>query len=388
MISVLVVEDDKDKYDLVEEKILETGLSKSFISRTKNVYDTLVALENSQFDILILDLQLPKRDKEEKKDTAGLDILKTIKHDARRKRDVYRTPQIIIGLTQYPELFDEQAKLFNEQRVFSYFFDGNDLQWVKSIQETITEYAHSKQFMVAPKSLDKVIYSIHGIMSYGGWQDSLDEYLISQKVGYKHIKFKYNFFPFVSFLIPPLRRLEVKSFIKELQGLADQNREVEVNIIAHSFGTYVLAKSLLKIPLISSPNIIRIILCGSVLKPRFEFRSIINKFGIIGILNDCAVSDKALIGSQVCALGLGMGGRVGFKNTYSDLLRNRYLTGGHGTFFDNTYFEDWLKFIDNKSIDYIDVRNEPSVLEVIKATLLVYSPYLLGAAIISYLFFR
>jgi len=388
MISILVVEDDNEKYELVEEKVLETGISKSFISRAKNVFDTLEALKNSQFDILILDLQLPKRDGEQKKDTAGLDILKTIKHDARRKRDVYRTPQLIIGLTQFTELFDEQAKLFTEQRVFSYFFDGNDQSWVASIKETITEYAHSKQFLVAPKSIDRVIYSIHGIMSYGGWQNQLDEYLISQNAEYKHIKFQYNFLPFISFLIPPLRKIEVNSFIKELQGLADQNRDVEVNIIAHSFGTYVVAKSLSKIPLISCPKVNRVILCGSVLKSRFQFQSIINKFNISGILNDCAVADKALIGSQVFALGLGMGGRVGFKNTYSELLKNRYLNGSHGTFFNNKTFSDWVHFIDNKGIDSTDVREDPTFIEVIKATVLAYSPYILAFSIVGFIYYR
>jgi CheY-like chemotaxis protein len=385
MISILIVEDENEKYDLVERKVLETGISKSFISRTKNVQDTLGALENSQFDILILDLQLPKRDGEEKDDTAGLDILKTIKHEIKRKRDTYRTPHLIIGLTQHTGLFDEQAKLFTEQRVFSYFFDGNDDKWVNDIQGTITDYAHTKQFSVEPKRVKKVIYSVHGIMSYGGWQNRLDEYLSNQSEEYEHIQYQYNFLPVISFLIPPLRDIEVKSFVKELQDLANQNRDVEVNIIAHSFGTYVVAKALSKISLISSPKINRVVLCGSVLKAKYQFQPVINKFNISGILNDCAVSDKALVMSQVIALRLGMGGRVGFKNTYSGLVKNRYLSGGHGTFFNTGVFKDWVNYISMNEINIINVRTEPSIIEGIKATVLAYSPYIL-LSLIGYAF--
>jgi len=378
MISILIVEDDNSKYEKVKGIIEELGVPEGFISRTICVQNTLNALEATKFDVLILDLQIPQREGEEKKDTGGLNVLKVIKHDVKRKGNKYKTPNVIIGLTKHTELFEEQARLFTQQRVFSYIYDHIDLRWTESIQESINEYMHSKESSATHKTVDRVIYSIHGIMSYGGWQGQLGKFIKEQGQGdeFEYIEYKYNFYPVLSFLFPPLRKKEVKGFITELQDLANRNRAVEVNIVAHSFGTFVAVKALESIPLITSPKINKVVLCGSVLKSKYQLQNIITKFELKGLVNDCAVSDKALVLSQAVALKLGMAGRVGFKNTYCGLIQNRYFKGGHGAFFKKRIFRDWVNFFSGEPLKNEDVRKDPNIWDSIKATFVAYSPFI------------
>ncbi|MEE2026110.1 hypothetical protein QWF21_17885, partial [Alkalimonas sp. MEB004] len=290
MISVLVVEDDDSKFENVKNIIEELDIPERWVSRTISVQETLSSLGISKFDVLILDLQIPQRANEEKKDTGGLNVLKAIKHDVRRKGDKYKTPNVIIGLTKHTELFEQQANLFTEQRVFSYVYDYIDDAWADGIKDSINEYIHSKQTSTLHRPTDKIIYSIHGIHSFGGWQGRFDDFLKEQGSEFEHIEFKYNFYPVFSFLIPPLRNREVKTFITELQDLTNRNRTAEINIVAHSFGSFVAVKALEKIPLISSPKIGRIVFCGSVLKSGYQLQNIINKHEIHGIVNDCGIS--------------------------------------------------------------------------------------------------
>ncbi|GAB1044677.1 MAG: hypothetical protein SPiBPW_30460 [Shewanella algae] len=374
MISILIVEDDNCKFENVRSIIEELGISSDEISRTSSVQETLDVLKDMKYDILVLDLKLPQIEGGEKKDTGGLNVLKAIRHDIRKRGDKYKTPNIIIGLTEHTELFKEQAELFTEQRVFSYVYNNIDMSWANGVKESISDYIHSKQSSVITIANKKIIYSIHGIMSFGKWQNNLDDYIREQGCDYEHIEFKYNFYPLISFLLPPMRKREVNAFIIELQDLANRNRKAEINIIAHSFGTFVAVKALERISKLKSPQIGKVILCGSVLKSSHQLQKVIQKHSIKGVINDCGITDRALVLSQCAAIGLGMAGRVGFKNTFNGFIHNRFFNGGHGLFFNEAIFKDWLDFISGKNLEKQDDREDPGIWTSIKATFVVYSP--------------
>ncbi|MEE2025450.1 hypothetical protein QWF21_14530, partial [Alkalimonas sp. MEB004] len=86
------------------------------------------------------------------------------------------------------------------------------------------------------------------------------------------------------------------------------------------------------------------------------------------------ISDKALVFSQASAIGLGMAGRVGFKNTFAGLIQNRYFKGGHGLFFKKVLFKDWLDFFSGKQLGKQDGREDPDMWSSFKACLVLYSP--------------
>ncbi|PKG38002.1 response regulator [Psychromonas sp. Urea-02u-13] len=384
MIRVLVVEDNKIKYELIKEKLVAIGVTA--ICDVENIYDAETELKSSHFDILILDMQLPMRKLGKKSDNAGLSLLKTLKHSIKKNKSRFKIPNVIIGLTEHPEIFKKQAKSFSEQRVFAYQYNNCSDDWAVQIISSIEEYVATKEVAVEKKEAMRIIYSIHGIMTFGEWQTDFDNHLIDKNRNeIIHVKFQYNFFPIISFLIPYFRKTEVNSFVKELLDLQSQYPNSEVDVIAHSFGTYILKQAAEEMSLISSPNFNRFILCGSVLKPKFPFSDLINKYTLNGILNECALSDFPLILSHSVAWGLGMGGRVGFKGTYVDAVKNQYREGGHSSFFNKKTFDEWLLYLDTGITAGHDARKKVTLYSAIKNTVISFLPHIFLLGIISFL---
>jgi len=384
---VLVVEDNKIKYNLIKEKLVTIGVKAT--CNVSNIYDAETELKLSHFDILILDMQLPMRDLGEKSDNAGLTLLKSLRHSIKKSKNSFKIPNVIIGLTEYPEIFKKQVKSFSEQRVFSYQYNNNSDDWAIQIITSIQEYIATKEITVEKKEAIKIIYSIHGIMTFGEWQTDFDNHLIdNNRNEIKHVKFQYNFFPIISFLIPYFRKKEVNSFVKELLDLQNKYPDSEVDIIAHSFGTYILKQAAEEMSLISSPNFNRFILCGSVLKPKFAFSDLINKYTLKGILNECALSDFPLILSHSVAWGLGMAGRDGFKTTYADTLKNQYREGGHSSFFNKETFDEWLLYLETGVTAGHDARKKITLCSAIKKTAIYFFPHIALIVIASLLILR
>ena len=65
---ILLAEDDILLGDGIELAIVQSGLT---LERVHDGYDALVAIENNEFDLLILDLGLPKKD--------GIEVLKSLR---------------------------------------------------------------------------------------------------------------------------------------------------------------------------------------------------------------------------------------------------------------------------------------------------------------------
>lgn len=385
MITVLVVEDCPTKYKAIEKVLMECGIESGSIKNIDNLNDSLQALENIFFDILILDMQIPINQNGDKNDNGGINLLKSLKHDIRKKTDIYKISPVIIGLTEHTDIFYKQAKFFKEQRVFAYKYDTSSNDWIKNIQETIEEYALSLEAKVKKTSHQKIIYSVHGIMSFGLWQNKLDSF-VNNMDDYIHIKYKYNFFPIMSFLNLKKRSIEANRFKNELIALANRYPNARVDIIAHSFGTYLVADALEKLTIYNSPAFNKIILCGSVLKEDHDWQGVIEKFSLNKVVNDCGISDVALLMSHTFAKGFGKGGRNGFKNTIANTIINRRFKGGHGCFFKPNHIEGWVEFLKSDSLEEVDQRNEIGLINVIKKGLVKYS-YLtifLSISVLSY----
>ncbi|WP_219600052.1 alpha/beta hydrolase, partial [Vibrio parahaemolyticus] len=223
-----------------------------------------------------------------------------------------------------------------------------------------------------------IVYSVHGINTNGEWQDSFDTYLKEKtEVSISHFPYKYQYYPIYSFLIPMLRRNEVRRMINELKYCARKAPNSTVHLVGHSFGTYVICEALKEIPLENSPKIGNLILVNSVLKSGYDFSQIVSKHKIDKILCECAINDRILIMSQVFAMGLGMGGRMGFKGVLYKTIHNRFFKGGHSDLFSATKFSDWFNIIMNKEIVYTDERSKVNIVCAVKQSILIAAPYLL-----------
>jgi hypothetical protein len=114
-----------------------------------------------------------------------------------------------------------------------------------------------------------------------------------------------------------------------------------IDIVAHSFGTHIVAWGLYGIPPEKRPAIHTIIFAGSVLKHGFPLRKVLGGRKI-RLVNDCGMRDWELVVNQL-VLRTGVAGRFGFTGMTNARLMNRYFDFGHSGFFtDGTQDDDFM----------------------------------------------
>ena len=386
MIDFLIVEDSDNKYSDIET-VIKNVRSDFHIKRVDNVSDAIGEIKSRQFSFVLVDLQLPnERNNTSVNAKAGIELIKWIKHNQKRKK--CHPPENILVLSQYKHLIEENSKDMSQTRVFSYLYDSKDEQWKESVKDCIEEFMLRREAVVSKSSDELIVYSVHGINTNGEWQDSFDKYLKEKtEVTISHFPYKYQYYPIYSFLVPPLRRNEVKRMISELEFCARKAPNSTVHLVAHSFGTYVICQALRQIPQENCPKIGNLILVNSVLKSGYDFSQIVSKHKIDKVLCECALNNRILIMSQIFAMGLGMGGRMGFKGGLYKTIRNRFFKGGHSDLFCSAKFTDWFEIIMNKEVVYTDERRKVDIVCALKYSILIAAPYLVFLGIVSLLLF-
>src|SRR5262249_396373 len=105
-----------------------------------------------------------------------------------------------------------------------------------------------------------------------------------------------------------------------------------VHVVAHSFGTYLAATALQRVP--PDRKIDTVVFAGSVLRPSFPWYKLQESGRIGRVVNQSGGDDNGLLLCQFSALVMGMAGRVGFHGMVSDRFVNRFYRFGHGGYFD------------------------------------------------------
>ena len=187
--------------------------------------------------------------------------------------------------------------------------------------------------MNGERDVTKILITVHGIRTFGQWQDRLGELLKSEGYGGRVFHFKYGYFSSLAFLIPPLRFLLVSRFCRYLDLLRGSYPNASISFVGHSFGTHLIGWALHRqVKKAPFPGEV-IILSGSVLRPSFPWNELISKGAARIVLNECGLRDWILVLNQLVALGTGMAGRLGFIGLLDDNFVNNYFAFGHSGFF-------------------------------------------------------
>jgi WD40 repeat protein/tetratricopeptide (TPR) repeat protein len=179
-----------------------------------------------------------------------------------------------------------------------------------------------------------LVVTVHGISTFGNWQERFEELLAEDDRG-SHItvvNYKFGYFSVLAFLIPIFRWVTVRRFRRFLLEIAAPEAWERIDIVAHSFGTHIVAWALYGIAVRQRPRIDTLICAGSVLKSNFPWDVLIGH-GVRRVINDCGITDNVLLLNQVAVLFTGMAGRLGFNGGISRTLRNRYFDFGHSGYF-------------------------------------------------------
>ena len=196
---------------------------------------------------------------------------------------------------------------------------------------------------VATPVRDHAVAMIHGIRTDARWHGEVGRVLRAADPSINPVAIGYGFFDVFSFLlpIPGVRRRVVAKVIEELQTLSKDPSTKQISIIAHSFGTYLTAFALLRLP---SLKVHRLILCGSVVPLGFKWSKLQERLEVIDaaqhaakcVINDYGWRDYWPVMAHSVSCGYGSGGRYGFQTT---LVEDRGHNTGHSEFFK----EDFVK---------------------------------------------
>lgn len=384
MIDFLVVEDSFEKFESIKELIL--SINKDFyIEHVENSDSAMQKMLKRSYAFVILDIQIPNTENEKAKNPeGGVELLRWVKHKQKRKK--INPPKNVIVLTEYSQLRDKYTEENQGYRVFTYLYSSSDITWKAKIIDYVEEYQLATYDKTLPNKDSKIVFSVHGINTHGEWQKEFDQYIKENISEYKHLLYDYQYFPVTSFLYPPRRKIEVERLTREFQLIARKYPNAKVQLVGHSFGTYLIAEALKNIPNEHSPTFDKVVLNGSVLKSGYNWSEIVTKHGISKIVNNCALNDKALLASQSLAIGLGMAGREGFKGSLTDIMINRFYKGGHSACLSTEQFIQWFELFEHSNILKADHRGEVTATTTIKNTLITLLPAIFPISIITLLF--
>src|SRR4051794_32630680 len=97
--KVVVVDDDSIKYGRVSNVLIRAGVDGRDIAHAVCVSEALDLLRERNFDLMLLDVNLPRRLGDMPTRGGGLEVLRELSRDER-----YRRPYYIVGLTAYEDV--------------------------------------------------------------------------------------------------------------------------------------------------------------------------------------------------------------------------------------------------------------------------------------------
>jgi pimeloyl-ACP methyl ester carboxylesterase len=184
-----------------------------------------------------------------------------------------------------------------------------------------------------------IVVLLHGMNTNAEWQEALAEAMRNSShiepcvVGYG------NFHP-VKFWVPYLfRRGRIDKVLTDLRGIRKRNPDADISIVAHSFGTYILAKVLTSY---SEIKFHRILLCGSIVASDFDWSAVADRFRD-PVINDIGRRDIWPSMAKSWSWDFGNSGCIGFQNS---LVRDRHFTYGHSGFLNVAHMQKfWMPYL-------------------------------------------
>jgi len=144
--KILIAEDSPEKLIQIEHLLVESiGVEKNKITITKNKEETIDILENSIFDLIILDMSLPKYKSEDSNiiHLAGKEVLIFLKHQRKNIPTVVLTAHDVFGhhdaQISLNKLTLDLNKRFKKFLKGVYPWDASSDEWKNLMKKTIEE---------------------------------------------------------------------------------------------------------------------------------------------------------------------------------------------------------------------------------------------------------
>ena len=200
-----------------------------------------------------------------------------------------------------------------------------------------------------------VVVTLHGIKTRGVWQKDIDHEL--SRAGFIPKSLDYGHFYALQLLWPPSRRKKVEWLRDEYTRMCDPNDNPRPSVIAHSFGTYLVARAIAHYGL----KFDRIVFCGAIVGRSYPWSTYFSRDCVRAVLNDFGRQD---FWAWVVAWVVKDGGQSGYRG-FTDTADGRVIQIEHEEFRHSDYFftlnyrESWLPFLRGEA----QQRMAPTVIE-------------------------
>ena len=153
MINILIVDDDANKAKRINDVVLDSLSSQEEpVCTAQTITDAAEMLKKKNFDLMILDLNLPMRHGTLPSPDAGVKFLEHVQ----RKTELL-TPTHIIGLTAFDNLLDEHESIFKGQVLSLVQYDQTTNAWEDVIRHKVFHVLNTQSL---PRSSRPSSYSL------------------------------------------------------------------------------------------------------------------------------------------------------------------------------------------------------------------------------------
>ena len=235
-----------------------------------------------------------------------------------------------------------------------------------------------------PAKEPSVVITLHGIKTRGKWQKDLAPVLAA--AGFIPVLLDYGNFLAIQLLIPWLRRKKVDWFRDEYQRVCAEENVTRPSIVAHSFGTYLVARAM---QIYDPVEFDHVILCGAIVRQDYRWTDRFSKGQVRAVLNDFGRMD---FWAGIVAWIVSDAGPSGSKG-FTDLASGKVFEIDHPEFRHSDYFfrgnyeKSWLPFLHGEPQKVLpETEKTPpnwrfrftlSVLSVVLSVVLVLLAYFL-----------
>lgn len=196
----------------------------------------------------------------------------------------------------------------------------------------------------APRSRDVAwVLVLHGMNTRGAWQEELSWLIANTSPRSVPVFiYKYGRLGHGAFVRRRQREL-VKDLNVKLRKLGETygaNVAGKPDVLAHSFGTWLIGHAL-----VENPNLAvgRIVLAGSILRPDFEWDELLASGQVEAVLNHVAGRDRWVPFAQLVIPDAGPSGARGFADT--GVIHRTEPEFGHSSFFDEQRVADNFELV-------------------------------------------
>lgn len=341
-LSVLIIDDDDDKAKRIEQ-VVEAALGSEHVSitRASDAHGGQEALARERFDVLVLDLLLPRRPGEDPAPETGVRILERL-----LRTNALKTPGVVIGLSQHADLCKEYEAVFRNELWYLLSYDATNRDW-----ETMFTRRLQNALAFRESATGRVVVSVHGIRTRGAWQKEITPIL--NRSGFVAEPADYGRFNIFQLMLERQRGKKVKWLrdkypeICRRNGLGEESARYP-SVIAHSFGTFLVAHLLEDY---SNVRFDRIILYGSIVRCNFPWAKMLATGRVQAVLNEHGGRDIWATCAHLCVPRAGpSGGRRGFDKVNDSRFHQTYHpTLGHSDLLNEGWYEDrWIPFLQGR----------------------------------------